>query len=251
MLLNLSYLNNSTINTSLSFSKKKLLNAPNFDKSKFHNVEIRHANTDDLRMHAYHIRYKAYLSHGHIAEKKTPFWSDKFDHTPSTTVFLLFKCGIPVTTIRLCFFDPSFMDDISEAIPSASQFNYTKQSIAKKLCLLQKNFKLIEISKLASVLKKNEQIGIFVSIYEFLRSEIFNLGADIIVISVRFQHVKFYTRLGFKVLESGKFYQKDNVVLSLLACGAKNFCSAGKSRDLNFSTFSNLQNGNLRSTLAQ
>ncbi|MGC8525273.1 MAG: N-acyl amino acid synthase FeeM domain-containing protein [Acidibrevibacterium sp.] len=214
-------------------------------------MEIRHANTDNLRLHAYHIRYKAYLSHGHIAEKKKPFWSDKFDHTPSTTVFLLFKCGIPVATIRLCFFDPSFMDDISEVIPSVSQFNYTRQSIAKKLCLLQKDFKVVEISKLASVLKKNEHVGIFVFIYEFLRSEIFNLGADIIVISVRFQHVKFYTRFGFKVLESGKFYQKDNVVLSLLACGAKNFCSAGKSWNLNFSTFSNLQNGNLCLSLAR
>lgn len=223
-----------------------LLNKNNYRHSKNSDVEIKFSNTDDLRMQAYQIRYIAYLERGHIAKKKIPFWSDEFDHAPHTKVFLLFKRGVPAATIRLCFFDSSFMDDISEAIPSASQFGYTKKIIEKNFCLFQ-NFKVVEISKFASLIE-DERFHAFICIYEFLRNAIFDLGADIILISVRLQHVKFYTRFGFKVIEVSKFYEKDNVTLSLLACSANKFYSIAENCGLNVVNISNFSNYDRRYT---
>lgn len=201
-------------------------------------IEIRFATTDSLREDSYRIRYAGYRSRGHILEKDTPLWSDEFDDIHSTKIIVLFKYGMPVATARLCFFDSSFIEDISEALPSANQFNYSKKDIQKKLCLPHDRLKIIEISKLSSLPEQQDQGTVLISIYEFIRDTIFNLGADIVIISVRLRHVNFYARFGFKILENGKFYKNDNVVLSLLACSAGNFRSLAKRRE---SEFHNIQ----------
>ena len=236
MLSNIRLLNRSLSKSHLAWinAPNSLLDISNFQKFKFNDIAVRFATTDTLRAEAYRIRYKAYLARGHILAKNTPSWSDEFDNAASTRTAVLFKYGIPTATIRLCFFDSSFMDNVCDALPSANQFNYTAKSVLKKLCLPQSNLKIIEISKLASLSEKHDRVPILLSIYGFIKDTIFNLGVDIVIISVRLQHVNFYTRFGFKILEGGKLYEKDNVVLSLLACGADNFQSLTGRHEVEF-----------------
>ena len=236
MLSNIRLMNSSLVKSHLAWvsAPNSLLNISNFQKFRFNDIAVRFATTDTLRAEAYRIRYRAYMARGYILEKDTQSWEDEFDNAPSTRTAVLFKYGVPTATIRLCFFDSSVMDNIYDAIPSANQFNYTTKNILKKLCLPQNNLKIIEISKLSSLSEKHDRIPVLLSIYGFIKDTIFNLGADIVIISVRLQHVNFYTRFGFKILEGGKLYEKDNVVLSLLASSADNFQSLAERHEVEF-----------------
>ncbi len=227
MLSNIWLINNSRVNRHLGWVSppNSPSNISNFYKLRFNDISVQFVTANSLKADAYRIRYRAYAARGYILKKDTQSWEDEFDNVHSTRIAVLFKCGVPTATIRLCFFDSSVMNNIYDALPSATQFNYTTKNILKKLCLIQNNLKIIEISKLASLSEKHDRIPILLSIYRFIKEKIFNLGADIVIISVRTQHVNFYTRFGFKILEEGKLYKKDNVVLSLLVSGAGNFRS--------------------------
>ena len=169
------------------------------------------------------LRRNAYMKHVFIKKRKFLTWLDRFDFIKSTKNIIICSNKIPIMTLRLCTCLLNKPEHAGKYLPSAKIFGAIE--MYDNIFNSYKNCVVTEISKLARNFESKLPEFYFFEIYGSIKSEIDKINPNLILISVRRNHILFYSRLGFFVIIQEKFYEADNVWLCLMACTIENFLS--------------------------
>lgn len=196
---------------------------PLLDRSQRRAIVARYACTRRTMAHAYHVRYRGYLSHGYIAPHETEQLTDQFDDVAKAPSVVVYDDEQPVGTLRLCSYDPAKTIVMADALPSAALFELTPAKIRRRFGLKRDQMRLTEVSKLAKMPEYESDLVITMALFKMLKVLVAAAASEIVFVAVRVQHMRLYQRLGFEVIEAPRLFAKNNVVLGLMACRPNDF----------------------------
>lgn len=195
----------------------------NFKRKPYSKVEFCYATDHEKKIISYKIRYSSYFSHGYIPINPDRLWYDKFDSMDSTKIILVSNESHYFATIRFC---TSYTSEKISQIPSLEIFDLDYQKL-KNLFPSSKglydHYKITEISKFAISINYQMKNDAIFSVYNASVKVIEEINPDVIIISVRKNHINFYKKMGFLIINEEKYFKKDNVWLSLMGCSAQHF----------------------------
>lgn len=194
-----------------------------FERLQRRAIVARYACNRRIIQHAYHIRYRGYLSHGYIVPHATEQLTDQFDDVAKAPSVVVYDNNHPVGTLRLCAYDPTKTIPLVDALPSAALFEMTQANIQRRFDLRRSDMRLTEVSKLAKLPEYESDLVITMALFKMLKVLVAAAASEIVFVAVRVQHMKLYQRLGFEVIEEPRLFAKDNVVLGLMACRPTDF----------------------------
>ena len=179
--------------------------------------------SEEERNASYRIRYRSYHPHGFVPDKKDGLFCDAYDVSGYATSFVISENEEAIATLRLCRSDAEGGASLEDTIPCAETFGPEIMQIQNDLISKGRPPMIAEVTRLAKVPEVCSDNTITLALFKMLKYLAMSSKAEIVLVAVRFPHIKFYRRLGFRILEAPRFVEQYNTSLALMGCDRDDF----------------------------
>jgi len=179
--------------------------------------------TETTRFDSYRTRYLSYRPHGYAPEREDGLFHDSFDSGGYSRSLVIYEAGRAIATIRLCSSGPEKSVGLQDTIPCAETFGPELLKLQEALIAEGRSPRIAEVNRLAKVPEMQSDNLITVGLFQMLKYLALASEAELVLVAIRFPHIKFYRRLGFEIIEAPRFVSRYNTSLALMACQRKDF----------------------------
>ncbi len=179
--------------------------------------------SEEERNASYRIRYRSYHPHGFVPDKEDGLFCDAYDVRGYATSFVIYENEEAIATLRLCRSDAEGGASLEDTIPCAETFGPEIMQIRNDLILKGRSPTIAEVTRLAKIPEVCADNTITLALFKMLKYLAMSSKAEIVLVAVRFPHIKFYRRLGFRILEAPRVVEQYNTSLALMGCERGDF----------------------------
>ncbi|HEX2943578.1 MAG TPA: hypothetical protein VHO91_21160 [Rhodopila sp.] len=171
------------------------------------------ACNDRVRQDAYALRYASYLDSGFIGPSSEKSFSDAYDALPSATTIVVYEEDRAVASVRVCFISRKIQKS-----PAYQAFPDEVSSILADSPQSKKNVELAEITRLVRSPECANNQGLVFLLYRLAGHLVLRNDVQVILSSVRRNHIPFYRRIGFVDVAGPRAYPGLTCPMHLLQC---------------------------------
>ena len=166
---------------------------------------------------AYAIRHDSYLSGGFIVPRPDGQFSDADDLKPNNHCVVVYQCGQPVASVRLCLLDltPGLVG--WDEIPASRIFPEDVAALAASAAP-GRSARLIEINRLVRHPDYANNFQLVFVLFRFVSFLLMSANADLMLSCVRRNHTPFYKRMHFDYVAGPRRYAGVKFETNLMAC---------------------------------
>jgi hypothetical protein len=166
---------------------------------------------------AYAIRHDSYLSGGFIDPRPDGQFSDADDLKPNNHCVVVYQCGQPVASVRLCLLDltPGLVG--WDEIPASRIFPEDVAALAASAAP-GRSARLIEINRLVRHPDYANNFQLVFVLFRFVSFLLMSANADLMLSCVRRNHTPFYKRMHFDYVAGPRRYAGVKFETNLMAC---------------------------------
>ena len=166
---------------------------------------------------AYAIRHDSYLSGGFIDPRPDGQYSDADDLKPNNHCVVVYQCGQPVASVRLCLLDltPGLVG--WDEIPASRIFPEDVAALAASAAP-GRSARLIEINRLVRHPDYANNFQLVFVLFRFVSFLLMSANADLMLSCVRRNHTPFYKRMHFDYVAGPRRYAGVKFETNLMAC---------------------------------
>lgn len=171
------------------------------------------ARDHQARHDAYALRYASYLDGGFIASKPERLFRDHYDDLPNADTIIVYESLRPVASVRVCF-----LSDRDPRSPARDAFPQALKVTLENTTARKTETKAAEITRLVRSPDSGNNQGLVFLLYRLAGHLVLRRDVQVILSSVRSNHVPFYRRLGFFKVGEPRAYPGLSCPMSLLQC---------------------------------
>jgi hypothetical protein len=186
-------------------------------------LRARLASDATTRHDAYALRYKSYVTGGHINPSPTSLFSDNHDDDPNSRTVVVYAGYEAIGSARVSLMDVIDGSSISKPVPAHFVFPEEIDGIMRQVPEADRPKRAVEITRLVRHPNFIEDQGLILLLLRLVGYVITELDADVVLSCVRRNHVPFYKRLGLRRIAGPKLYPSLNFDTYLLARSRADF----------------------------
>jgi hypothetical protein len=181
--------------------------------------EARIACDPATKRDAYALRYRSYLSQGHIEPNETGLLTDRFDDLPTTRTVVVYADGKAVGSIRTCMLrrGPGTTSPCREAYPDEVEALLANSGPERP------GFDGLEVNRMVRAPEAADDQRLVFMLYRLAGHLALASDFRVIVTCVRRHHIPFYKRLRFSEAGEAKIYPGLTCPMVLLEIGRTNY----------------------------
>jgi hypothetical protein len=166
---------------------------------------------------AYAIRHDSYLSGGFIDPMPGGQFFDADDLKPNNHCVVIYQCGQPVASVRLCLLDLAPGLTGWDEIPASRIF---PEDVARLAATAApgRPARLIEINRLVRHPDYANNYQLVFVLFRFVSYLLMSANADLMLSCVRRNHTPFYKRMHFEYVAGPRRYAGVKFETNLMAC---------------------------------
>jgi len=177
------------------------------------------ASNEATRRDAYALRYLCYLDGGFIAPNADRLFSDKYDSHPNVQTVVVYRDAEPVASVRVCFLSLFH----HTPAPVRDTFPDHLDALLSPCRRSVHGMEAVEITRLVRSPRFANDQGLVFMLYRLAGLLGIERDVRIILSCVRSNHVHFYRRLQYCVVEGPMSYPGLTCPMYLLACSRDNY----------------------------
>ncbi len=168
---------------------------------------------DAARRDAFALRHTSYLDSGFIEPRPGSLFRDEFDDLDNAATIVVYDDGRAVASVRVCFMSRTLRD-----APAHHAFPDEVDAILSDVPRSRKGVELAEITRLVRSPDTANNQGLVFLLYRLAGDLVLKNDVQVILSSVRRNHMPFYHRIGFMDVVGPKAYPGLNCPMHLLKC---------------------------------
>lgn len=165
------------------------------------------------RRDAFALRHSSYLDSGFIEPRTGGLFRDEFDDLDNAATIVVYDDGRPVASVRVCF-----MSRTLRKAPAHHAFPDEVDAILATTSPDIPGFGVAEITRLVRSPDAANNQGLVFLLYRLAGDLVIKNDVQVILSSVRRNHIPFYRRIGFVDVVGPKAYPGLNCPMHLLSC---------------------------------
>jgi hypothetical protein len=159
------------------------------------------------------LRHASYLDSGFIDPQPGALFSDAFDHLPNSSTIIVYEESRPVASVRVCF-----LSSQDRNAPVAHAFPAEVEAILSETAPGRAGITAAEITRLVRSPDSANNQGLVFLLYRLAGHLVLRADVQMILSSVRRNHMPFYRRLGFIHVAGPSAYPGLSCPMSLMKC---------------------------------
>lgn len=171
-----------------------------------------------VRRDAFALRHSSYLDSGFIEPRVGGLFHDEFDDLDNVATIVVYDNGRPVASVRVCFISRAVRD-----APAHHAFPDEVDAILATAPRNRKGFEVAEITRLVRSPDEANNQGLVFLLYRLAGGLALKDDVQIILSSVRRNHIPFYRRIGFVDVVGPRAYPGLNCPMHLLKCSRADY----------------------------
>lgn len=171
------------------------------------------ACNESVRQDAFALRYASYLDSGFIEARPEKSFSDLYDELPNSTTIVVYDEERAVASVRVCFVSRKVQKS-----PCYQAFPNEVASILAESPVSKKNVEIAEITRLVRSPDSANNQGLVFLLYRLAGHLVLRNDVQVILSSVRRNHIAFYRRIGFVDVAGPRAYPGLTCPMHLLQC---------------------------------
>ena len=176
------------------------------------------ASDEDVRRDAFALRHASYVDGDFIAPRPDKLFRDAYDDLPNARTIVVYDDGHPVASVRVCF-----LSENDSRSPASDAFSSQIGTILAETRAGRTPSKAAEITRLVRSPACANNQGLVFLLYRLAGHLVLNRDVQVILSSVRDNHVAFYRRLGFERASPPASYPGLRCPMSLLRCARSSY----------------------------
>lgn len=176
------------------------------------------AATPQLLSELHALRHESYLAYGHIDRMPDGAFADRFDQSPASRSVALYSDGCLAASVRVSLYAPASGISGAGESPSTGLFRDEIDEVSQGLAREGRAVRAADISRLARHPRFVADTDLVFALYRMAGYLILDLDSDLVLVTVRPHHVRFYQRMGFRLIADPKPYPGTNAHAALMAC---------------------------------
>jgi hypothetical protein len=165
------------------------------------------------RRDAFALRHSSYLDSGFIEPRAGGLFRDDFDDLKNVATIVVYDEGRAVASVRVCFMSRTCRD-----APAHHAFPDEVDAILSDASQNRRNFEIAEITRLVRSPDAANDQGLVFLLYRLAGHLGIRRDVQVILSSVRRNHIPFYRRIGFEEVVGPRAYPGLNCPMHLLKC---------------------------------
>ncbi len=170
------------------------------------------------RRDAFALRHASYLDGDFIERRPDGLFHDRYDELPNARTIVVYEHARPVASVRVCF-----LSEEDPRSPARDAFSSEIESILAATPAGRTPSKAAEITRLVRSPDCANNQGLVFLLYRLAGRLVLNRDVQVILSSVRDNHVAFYRRLGFERASPPAAYPGLRCPMSLLRCSRSSY----------------------------
>jgi len=171
------------------------------------------AHTNETLQDAFRLRHACYVDSGFIEPRPDKIFSDRFDALPSSATIVVYDESGAVASVRVCFLSRQ-----EREAPVHHAFRQEVDAIMDTASSSKADVEAAEITRLVRSPDCANNQGLVFLLYRLAGHLVLANDVQVILSSVRRNHVPFYHRLGFVDVAGPRPYPGLNCPMHLLKC---------------------------------
>lgn len=165
------------------------------------------------RRDAFALRHSSYLDSGFIEPRAGNLFHDEFDDLDNAVTIVVYDEERPVASVRVCFMSRKFRE-----APAHHAFPDEVDAILAAASPSRAGTEIAEITRLVRSPDTANNQGLVFLLYRLAGDLVIKKDVQVILSSVRRNHMPFYRRIGFVDVAGPRAYPGLNCPMHLLSC---------------------------------
>lgn len=166
-----------------------------------------------VRRDAFALRHSSYLDSGFIEPRAGGLFRDEFDGLDNSATIVVYDDERPVASVRVCFMSRNLRE-----APAHHAFPDEVDSILAATSSSLAGIEVAEITRLVRNPDAANNQGLVFLLYRLAGDLVIKNDVQVILSSVRRNHIPFYRRIGFVDVAGPRAYPGLNCPMHLLSC---------------------------------
>lgn len=167
----------------------------------------------DVRRDAFALRHSSYLDSGFIEPRTGGLFRDEFDELDNAATIVVYDSERPVASVRVCFMSKTLRE-----APAHHAFPDEVEAILSTTQSSRAGIEVAEITRLVRSPDAANNQGLVFLLYRLAGDLVIKNDVQVILSSVRRNHMPFYRRIGFVEVTGPRAYPGLNCPMHLLSC---------------------------------
>ena len=168
---------------------------------------------EETQNDAFALRHSSYLDSGFIEPRSGGLFRDEFDNLKNAATIVVYDSARAVASVRVCFISKT-----QRKAPAHHAFRDEVDAILAEIPVSRENTEVAEITRLVRSPEVANNQGLVFLLYRLAGDLVIKKGVQVILSSVRRNHIPFYRRIGFVEVVGPKEYPGLNCPMHLLKC---------------------------------
>lgn len=176
--------------------------------------QVRLAVNDRVREDAYRLRYRSYLSQGHIKPLSSGLFHDAYDELPNARTVVIYDDTHPLASVRVCLLSRDGMF----GSPAADTFGPEVRTLLAREGGDAFAGRAVESNRLVRAPEAANNQGLVFLLYRMAGYLALCHHAQMSLACVRTNHKPFYRRLGYEQVSEPRPYPGLDCEMQLMVC---------------------------------
>lgn len=142
---------------------------------------------------AQELRYRSYLTHGHIASNTSGLFADKYDDYSTSLTIVVYATGRAVGSVRTCL----VRRNNDTRCPARDSFPAEVDEILANCASAGDGYEVVEVNRLVRAPEAEDDQGLVFMLHRLAGRIGISAGFKIALSCVRLHHLPFYRRIGW------------------------------------------------------
>ncbi|MGI4977735.1 MAG: N-acyl amino acid synthase FeeM domain-containing protein [Janthinobacterium lividum] len=166
-----------------------------------------------VRRDAFALRHSSYLDSGFIEPRAGGLFRDEFDDLANSATIVVYDEERPIASVRVCFVSRTLRE-----APAHHAFPDEVDTILTNTPPSRAGVEVAEITRLVRSPDTANNQGLVFLLYRLAGDLVIKNDVQVILSSVRRNHIPFYRRIGFVDVAGPRAYPGLNCAMHLLSC---------------------------------